>query len=70
MKVLNRLVLLMVLVLGQFTNTLAQRITESLDNWTLGYRRPSIERGRRGDGSLGDYFHVPKGTDGFCLLDE
>ena len=40
----------------------AQRITESLDNWTLGTNSPEISSGTRGDGSSGGYLHLLVGT--------
>jgi hypothetical protein len=43
----------------------AQRITESLDNWTLGTNPPEISSGTRGDGSSGNYIHVLVGANPF-----
>jgi hypothetical protein len=43
----------------------AQRITESLDNWTLGSSRPTIQNGTRGDGTNGSYHYLPVGTSAY-----
>ena len=40
----------------------AQRITESLDNWTLGTNAPEVSSGTRGDRSSGGYIHMLVGT--------
>ena len=43
----------------------AQRITESLDSWTLGTNTPEVSSGTRGDASSGGYIHVLVGTSPF-----
>jgi hypothetical protein len=51
----------LVVVFG-LTVSAQQRITESLDNWTLGTNAPEISSGQRGDGTTGNYIHLLVGT--------
>jgi hypothetical protein len=46
----------------------AQRITESLDNWTLGTNLPTIQSGTRSDGSTGNYHYLPVGTSPYYYM--
>jgi hypothetical protein len=43
----------------------AQRITETLDYWTLGVNAPEIQSGARGDGTSGAYHHLLVGTNAY-----
>jgi hypothetical protein len=60
--------LLSAVILTLVPGAFAQRITESLDNWTLGPNQPTIQNGTRGDGSTGGYHYLPVGTSSYYYM--
>ena len=62
MKLSSMVVMLALLV--SYSNMQAQT-SEDLTDWILGTNEPEISTGTRGDGTSGDYIHVPVGTSPF-----